>query len=388
MAFTEHAGAQQRELARAEKLTAEGDHESALPIWEWLTSSQRCDVGNGMWGRLAACYRRLSREDDLEELLVNLRRAGRPHVQVVLQMALARVDSGRFEDALAVLDAAKPAYEADRQAEILRIRTTILSHSGRHREAMACAASIPELGTSEAGRQGAFALALAELKQRRETIERSDQDTKLRAYWQDRRQFVYIHVCHQLIKLLGASARVVADIGSNRTPILDFFPGSPLKYSVDPASPFSGTGVVAINADFLTWNPPERIHVGTCLQVLEHIPDVNAFASRLLELCEIVLISVPYMERPGVNSGHIHSEIDLEKVARWFGRAPNFHYVAQELSGDERIICVFDRTTTVQWPTLCEKCRHGLPFRYRWSPAPLKGNQLEADAIIRADQLQ
>lgn len=186
-------------------------------------------------------------------------------------------------------------------------------------------------------------------------------------YWKQRQDFVYMHVCKQLISCIASSATVVADIGSNRTPLLDFFPSGVKKYSVDPMNPYEGPDVDAIKADFFHWNPPSPIQFGTCLQTMEHVPDVVPFARRMMELCEVSLVSVPHLEPPGANPEHIHSMIDLDRIVEWFGRAPNYHYIAVELSGDQRIICVFDRTDQTPYKGFNRESLTALGFRNRWS---------------------
>ncbi|NJM36302.1 MAG: hypothetical protein HC850_18205 [Rhodomicrobium sp.] len=149
--------------------------------------------------------------------------------------------------------------------------------------------------------------------------------------------------------------------------MLDAFPSECRKYSVDPMTPYAGAGVTPVRADFLEWRPPEPIEIATCFQVMEHVREPQKFAARLLEVAEVTIVSVPYKEAPGLNPGHLHSMIDEDTVAEWFGRRPNYAYIAHELDGGDRIISVFDGRAGERWPTLCGHCEHGLRFRYRWS---------------------
>lgn len=354
-------------VARGESLFSQADYRAALDMFREVGSEQQCGPDDGLWGRIAACYRQLGAIEELENLAKDLGAIARPHVQVVLQLALARAATKSFDSALSGLDSAFADYDPDQQADILRIRSGILSSADRHEESIETVASMFELGTPAADRWARFSLALAERKQQQAVLRQSTQGNKLRAYWQDRKDAVYIHVCRQLIEIMGHSAKAVADIGSNQTPTLDFFPGQPTKFSVDPGSPYENHDVISVREDFFNWTPPEPIQLASCLQVMEHVADVSSFAARMLEITEVALISVPYMEAPGLNKGHIHSRIDLERVSEWFGRRPNYHYIAEELSGGKRIICVFDTATEAYWPTLCGHCVHGLQFKYRWS---------------------
>lgn len=197
--------------------------------------------------------------------------------------------------------------------------------------------------------------------------ERSKSKNSYEAYWRQRHQFVYLHVCKQLIKVIAASAKSVVDIGSNKTPILNYFRRDMRRYSVDPMTPFDGSGVIQIRKNFQDWTPPESINIGTCFQVIEHIPNCEEFCRAILERCEVCLISVPYLEEPGVNPGHIHSMIDEKTIFRWFGREPNYDYIAKELSGSRRIICLFDRTTTKPFSGMHVESADSLRYRFRWS---------------------
>lgn len=353
--------------ARVKFLVRQGKHRAALAEFDELTAGSQPSSNDGIWGHVAVCYRKLSMIEELRSLRERLAEARRPHVQVNLQLALAYAMMEKSDMAVTFLDSVCGDYPPEQQAEILRVRAGILSDAGRHDEAIKCVSSIFAIGTPAADRRARFALALAERKRDRAVLNRSSPAAKLKAYWNERRHAVYIHVCSQLIKIMGRSAQVVADIGSNQTPILDYYPGNPLKYSVDPGSPYVNDDVIAVPEDFFDWDPPNPVQLASCLQVMEHVPDVSAFAARLMELCEVALISVPYLEAPGLNEGHIHSRIDIERISDWFGRAPNYHFIAKELSGAERIICVFDTTTTAHWLTLCDHCVNGLGFKYRWS---------------------
>lgn len=364
-------------ILRGETLYSQKSYSAALDVFDELVSHYECAPSDGIWGRIAACLRKLARHEELDTLAKTIDATGRPHVQVVLQLALARAAEGKVDEALSELESVVGDYEPDQQADILRIRSEIQSAAGRHKESLRSVASMFELGTPAADSWARFSLALAERKQRQAALAASRPAARLRAYWEDRRNSVYIHVCRQLIKIMGRSAKAVADIGSNQTPTLDFYPGCPLKYSVDPGSPYESHDVTSVREDFLKWAPPEPIHFLSCLQVMEHVADATSFAARLLEVSEVALVSVPYMEAPGLNEGHIHSRIDLQRITEWFGRAPNYHYIAKELSGCERIICVFDTTTTAHWPTLCDHCIHGLRFQYRWS---LQGSSLDQES--------
>jgi len=186
-------------------------------------------------------------------------------------------------------------------------------------------------------------------------------------YWQSRSNYIYVHACMTMMRIVGRTARSVVDVGSNRTPILDCLPHVRLRYSVDPTTPYVAPGIHSISDDFLKWDPGHEIDIGMCFQVMEHVPEVDAFARRLLELCEVVLISVPFKEEAGRTSTHIHHSIDVAKIASWFGRQPNFHYIARELSGEERIIALFDRLSPEIHTSFNAESTAALGYMFRWS---------------------
>jgi len=272
-----------------------------------------------------------------------------------------------------VCDEALNEFPPNAHVPILRTKAVIEIDNALFDDALSTICSLARIN-QRGNAEARFLIALREEKVHRHTVKLGSNEEKLSDYWNTRANFVYLHVCKRLINIIGRSASVVADIGSNRTPLLDFFPGNPVKYSVDPATPYSGKGVTPVREDFLHWIPPQKIEFCTCLQVLEHVPDVSRFAKKLLEVCEVSLVSVPYKEGPGANISHIHSMIDYKAISTWFEREPNFFYVAKELGNEERIICVFDRTAQEKFKTLSESCIYGLKYRYRWS---LAGSGLE-----------
>jgi hypothetical protein len=101
-------------------------------------------------------------------------------------------------------------------------------------------------------------------------------------YWRRRKDSVRLREVRHLVEDLASEARSLLDVGSNGGDYLDWFGWIPQRVSVDIANPCSSEGVDGIRADFLTYDFPERFDVGLCLQVLEHIPDAEAFAQRML----------------------------------------------------------------------------------------------------------
>ena len=127
-------------------------------------------------------------------------------------------------------------------------------------------------------------------------------------------------------------------------------------------------GVTSVKADFRSWKSPlKRIDVGLCLQVIEHLQDPAAFLRKLLSLCDVSVVSVPYKWPAGQVKFHLHDEIDEARMREWSGRSANYTYVAKELFGEQRLICVYDSETEDAWRTVSDEA-----FRYRWS---LRGSE-------------
>lgn len=186
--------------------------------------------------------------------------------------------------------------------------------------------------------------------------------TPAEKYWESRSDYVYLHVSRVIAQRIAANANVVADIGSNGTPVLEWFPGVPVRYSVDPIAPFKGPGIRSVTGDFLEWEPEQRLSVLTCFQVMEHLSDPASFARKMLRIADVCIVSVPYKWPPGQASLHIQDPVDERKMLSWFEREPNYSYHAREIFGQERLINVYDRETSARWSTISAE-----QFRFRWS---------------------
>lgn len=161
-------------------------------------------------------------------------------------------------------------------------------------------------------------------------------------YWEKRARAVYLQHVNALVHFLARDAKSIIDVGSNGCPYLEWFSWIPRKVSVDLHNPYSSDTVQGVKADFFSF-PAENFDFCTCLQVLEHIPDADLFARKLLATSAHVLISVPYKWPSGKCKGHVHDPVDEEKVAAWFGTEPTFSMVSKEFGGASRLICYFGR---------------------------------------------
>lgn len=91
-----------------------------------------------------------------------------------------------------------------------------------------------------------------------------------------------------LTKSLGASAMSVIDVGCGRGDLLRYIQQTGLAsrlVGVDLSERSSDDGIEYIRGDILTAGIDEQFDVVVSLAVIEHIPEVRAFARRLLELC-------------------------------------------------------------------------------------------------------
>ena len=306
------------------------------------------------------------RTDVALEITTRAVTAGTATVESLLELARAHVALRRFDDAEETLTGALAAcepHQAVRVAdELIRIKARNEDFDGARAVAFDYLKQFPNSKT--------LRWALAFVQQKERSAKSGDDFDQ---YWLKRCEYTYMHIARKMMGLLGASALTALDVGSNRTPVVMSFPAR-RRYSVDMGAPYHKQGVIGVSSDYLKWVAPEPINIASCLQVLEHIPDPAPFAQKLLADAEVVIASVPHMERPRANPGHLHSMISPETFASWFGRPPNFLYIARELSGDERMIGVWDRTTTEPYGDLSENGATIQHFRYRWS---LRGSGIE-----------
>lgn len=175
-----------------------------------------------------------------------------------------------------------------------------------------------------------------------------------RAYWDRRADSLYLQYVLFLARVVGRDARSVIDVGSNDCPYLEWLDWIPRKLSVDLNAPYSSAAVEGRKGDFLDLEIRESFDLGLCLQVLEHIPDVAAFARKLLLTTPHLIVSVPYRWDPG-EAEHIHDPVDEVKLAAWFGRKPNYRIVVREpFFRKRRMIAYFDRENPARRITKAE----------------------------------
>lgn len=150
-------------------------------------------------------------------------------------------------------------------------------------------------------------------------------------YWQNRMDLMYYSYLDYIVRTVGRDARSMIDIGTASCPYLEWFDWIPERTSFDMAEPYQSSGVKGIQGDFLEYDfGKNRYDIATCLQVLEHVPNVFPFARKLLEISDIVVVSVPFKWPKTAADDHVHDPINYKKLSRWMGREANYRQVISE----------------------------------------------------------
>lgn len=149
-------------------------------------------------------------------------------------------------------------------------------------------------------------------------------------YWTHRQDMMYYKYVMAIAGKLTLRSRSLIDVGSHQTGMSEAFPWIPERVALDIRRPYSSATVTGIQADFLTFEPGRRYDFALCLQVLEHVPEAERFARKLLTVAERVLVSVPYKWPAGACDRHCQDPVDEAKLAGWFGRDPTYQIVVEE----------------------------------------------------------
>ena len=166
------------------------------------------------------------------------------------------------------------------------------------------------------------------------------------AYWNNRQDLIYYRYVDYILRSIAADAKSLLDVGTGNCPYPDWFDWIPDRISIDLQNPYRSEQVKGVVGDIFTHKFAETFDVVTCLQVLEHVPDAQAFARKLLTLGKTLVVSVPHNWPNGRIVDHIHDPIDLDKLEQWFGRKPNYVQAVSEpflQTFGNRLICIYDR---------------------------------------------
>lgn len=148
-------------------------------------------------------------------------------------------------------------------------------------------------------------------------------------YWAQRQHLKYYAAVRALLELLSPGESLL-DVGGWDTPVATWGVFK-RRYTCDAARDPGFAGVVSHVGDFLDWEPPERMSVVTCLQVLEHLPDrtVQRFGAKLRKAGAVVIVSVPFCWPKGEPS-HLQDPIDARKLAGFMGGPPRRSEIVQD----------------------------------------------------------
>lgn len=153
---------------------------------------------------------------------------------------------------------------------------------------------------------------------------------KQKQYWQRRKEMMYYKYIDILVKAFAYHAKSIIDIGSSATNHIENYFWIEEKFTLDIEKPYASKHVTAIEEDFLTFEPNRTYDFVTCLQVLEHIEEVERFAQKLFTLSDRILISVPYQWPQGSEPTHLHDPVCEEKLFKWTGRQPHDSIIVEE----------------------------------------------------------
>jgi hypothetical protein len=150
-------------------------------------------------------------------------------------------------------------------------------------------------------------------------------------YWQNRMDLVYYSYVDYIIRTVGRDAQSMIDVGTAQCPYLEWFDWIPNRVSFDMVEPYQSQTVTGVQGDFLDHQFQDAPYdIVTCLQVLEHVPNAEAFSRKLLEIGKTVVVSVPFKWPKSAADDHIHDPVDQEKLARWMGREANYFQIVKE----------------------------------------------------------
>ena len=161
------------------------------------------------------------------------------------------------------------------------------------------------------------------------------------SYWLKRMHLNYYKRVIQLAQDFGKNSKSAIDIGSQKTPILEYLPNIKDRTALDKSC-FPGLkDITNIKQDFFDFNPPKKYDLALCLQVLEHVNDPKKFLQKIFSISKLSIISVPYKWSTGTKY-HIHNMIDESIIFKWANKSPIYSEIVEEKEGIKRIILVYN----------------------------------------------
>ena len=139
-------------------------------------------------------------------------------------------------------------------------------------------------------------------------------------YWNQRKDLPYYKRVLELAKKYVPDGYSVIDVGSHDCRYIEWFDWFKRRTVLDILEhKVEIPGMEYVQTDFMKYRIT-GFDLVLCLQVLEHIPDAEKFAKKLLETGNTVIASVPYKWDPKIEPEHVHDPVDEEKLLAWFGK--------------------------------------------------------------------
>lgn len=159
------------------------------------------------------------------------------------------------------------------------------------------------------------------------------------AYWDARRHLSYYQEVVRLARRYVPEGGRVIDVGAREVELLGKLSWFRSRLALDIRYVMPRRGVETVTADFLDYEAEGPFDLVLCLQVLEHLPEPQHFARKLLRTGRTVIISVPYCWPAGEASAHLQDPVDETKLREWTGSDPIESLVVQDEK--QRMIAVY-----------------------------------------------
>lgn len=175
---------------------------------------------------------------------------------------------------------------------------------------------------------------------------------KKQGYYDQRQDLTYYDVVRELAYKYGKDKKSIIDIGSADTPLLENLSWFGRRVAIDKKIlPKPGGNITCIQADFASYPFQEGFDVALCLQVLEHLADPAVFFKKIMDLCDIAIVSVPYQWPAGMCKWHLQDPVDEKKLKVWTGREPLETRIVQDRK-NRRLIAVYGGSAKAQAKTI------------------------------------